>query len=66
MPAKKITRTDRITRRLKSAQAEKGLTQERVAKKMGVGTSTVSYWYRDINRLGVLQALWDKIISFIN
>ena len=54
MPAKKITRAEKIKRRFKAAQAAKGWTQERVGKAMGVQGATVSKWYSDINKMGVL------------
>lgn len=55
MPAKKITRNEKIRRKLKSAQVSKGMTQENVAKRMGVHKTTVGKWYSDINRLSVLD-----------
>lgn len=55
MPAKKITRAEKIKRKLKSAQVAKGLTAEKVGKLMGVTGTAVTRWYGDINRLGVLD-----------
>lgn len=42
MPAKKITADDVMSRVFKSARAEKGLTQEKAAKRAGITQSALS------------------------
>ena len=42
MPAKKITTDDVMSRVFKSARAEKGLTQEKAAKRAGITQSALS------------------------
>ena len=51
MPAQKITDTVLSGRKIKMAIAQQGLTQEKIAKRMGVTQSTVSYWISDIDRI---------------
>ena len=53
MPAQKITDTVLSGRKIKMAIAQQGLTQEKIAKRMGVTQSTVSYWISDIDRISV-------------
>ena len=53
MPAQKITDTVISGRKIKMAIAQQGLTQEKIAKRMGVTQSTVSYWISDIDRISV-------------
>ena len=53
MPAQKITDTVLSGRKIKMAIAKQGLTQSKVAKRMGVTQSTVSYWISDIDRISV-------------
>jgi transcriptional regulator with XRE-family HTH domain len=53
MPAKKITRAERVCRALKAAQQLKGMTQDDVAKRMKVDRSTVSKWYRHVDTMSV-------------
>ena len=53
MPAQKITDTVLSGRKIKMAIAQQGLTQAKVAKRMGVTQSTVSYWISDIDRISV-------------
>ena len=53
MPAQKITDTVLSGRKIKMAIAQQGLTQAKIAKRMGVTQSTVSYWISDIDRISV-------------
>ena len=53
MPAKKVTRSDRVCRVFKSAQAAKGMTQADVAKRLGVDRSTISKWYNHADDMSV-------------
>ena len=53
MPAQKITDTVLSGRKIKMAIAQQGLTQAKLAKRMGVTQSTVSYWISDIDRISV-------------
>lgn len=53
MPAQKITDTVLSGRKIKMAIAKQGLTQSKVAKRMGVTQSTVSYWISDIDRISM-------------
>ena len=53
MPAQKITDTVLSGRKIKMAIAQQELTQEKIAKRMGVTQSTVSYWISDIDRISV-------------
>lgn len=53
MPAHKISYTVKSGRKIKVAIVQQGLTQEKLAKQMGVTQSTVSYWIRDIDRISV-------------
>ena len=53
MPAQKITDTVLSGRKIKMAIVQQGLTQEKIAKRMGVTQSTVSYWISDIDRISV-------------
>ena len=56
MPAKKVTRSERICRALKAAQHAKGYTQSDVAKKMGIKSqSIVSQWYNDTGSMQVAK-----------
>lgn len=53
MPAHKISDTVKSGRKIKVAIVQQGLTQEKLAKQMGVNQSTVSSWIRDIDRISV-------------
>lgn len=53
MPAQKITDTVLSGRKIKMAIAQQGFTQAKLAKRMGVTQSTVSYWISDIDRISV-------------
>ena len=53
MPAQKITEAVLSGRKIKMAIVQQGLTQEKIAKRMGVTQSTVSYWISDIDRISV-------------
>lgn len=53
MPAQKITDTDISGRKLRVAITQQVLTQEKIAKRMGVTQTAVSYWIRDIDRISV-------------
>lgn len=53
MPAHKISDTAKSGRKIKVAIVQQGLTQEKLAKQMGVNQSTVSSWIRDIDRISV-------------
>ncbi len=53
MPAKTVTRSNRIERAFKSAQAAKGFTQADVAKRLKVDQTTVSKWYRHADDMSV-------------
>ncbi len=53
MPAKKISRSEKICRALKSAQVSKGYTQADVAKRLSVDRSTVSRWYNNIDEVSL-------------
>ena len=53
MPAQKITDTVISGRKIKGAISQQGLTQAKLAKRMGVTQSTVSYWISDIDRISV-------------
>lgn len=59
MPKLKTTRSERISRRFKAAQIEKGYTQEDVAKRLRVDQGTISHWYNhpDNISLGKLRLL---------
>lgn len=53
------TRSARICRAFKSAQVDKGYTQQDIAKRLGVDQSTVSKWYHqpDSMTIGSLRLL---------
>lgn len=53
MPTHKISDTVKSGRKIKVAIVQQGLTQEKIAKRMGVNQSTVSCWIRDIDRISV-------------
>ena len=53
MPAKRVTRSDRICRAFKTAQAAKGYTQADVAKRLGVDRSTISRWYNAPDEMSI-------------
>ncbi len=53
MPAKKVTRSDRICRAFKSAQTAKGYTQADVAKRLKVQQGTVSRWYNNADEMSL-------------
>ena len=53
MPARIITKSDRVKRIFKSAMYAKGFTQEKLAKKLGVKQSTVSVWISDYRDMSV-------------
>lgn len=50
MPARKINYPQR---RFKAAMVEEGLTQEKIAKKLGVTQTTVSGWFADYGHMSV-------------
>ena len=53
MPAKKITRSDRICRAFKAAQTAKGYTQADVAKRLKVQQATISRWYSHADEMSL-------------
>lgn len=53
MPAKKVTRAEKVSRMFKAAQQSKGYTQVDVAKRMNVDRSTISSWYRHTDNMSV-------------
>lgn len=53
MPAHKITEDERNKRLIKAAIAAQGLTQEKLAKRMGVSQPAVSRWLKCINQMTV-------------
>ena len=53
MPAQKITDDERNKRLIKAAIAEQGLTQEKLAKRMGVSQPAVSKWLRSIDQMTI-------------
>lgn len=64
MPAKKITADDVMSRVFKSARAEKGLTQEKAAKRAGVTQSALSQREKQFGSMRVEEIyLYCKIIG---
>ena len=53
MPAQKITTDERRARQIKAAMAAKGLTQERLAKQLGIGQSALSVRIAHVDRMNV-------------
>ena len=53
MPASKITPDKRRARQIKAAMAAKGLTQERLAKQLGIGQSALSVRISNTDRMSV-------------
>ncbi len=53
MPAKKVTRSDRMCRAFKTAQAAKGYTQADVAKRLSVQQATISRWYNNADEMSL-------------
>lgn len=53
MPAQKITDDERNKRLIKAAIAEQGLTQEKLAKRMGVSQAAISKWTKCIEQMTV-------------
>lgn len=53
MPAQKITEDERNKRLIRAAIAEQGLTQGKLAKRMGVTQSAVSRWLKCIDQMSV-------------
>ncbi len=53
MPAQKITPDERRARQIKAAMAAKGLTQERLAKQLGIGQSALSMRIAHVDRMSV-------------
>ena len=53
MPAQKITDDERNKRLIKAAIAEQGLTQEKLAKRMGVSQPAISKWLRSIDQMTI-------------
>ena len=53
MPAQKITDDERNKRLIKAAIAEQGLTQEKLARRMGVSQPAVSKWLRSIDQMTI-------------
>ena len=53
MPAQKITDDERNKRLIKAAIAEQGLTQEKLAKRMGVSQPAVSKWTKCIEQMTI-------------
>ena len=50
MAAHKLTRADKQRRVIVSARTFKGLTQEKIARKLGISVSAYSYIERDIGK----------------
>ena len=74
MPAKKLTKDDKLSRIFKSRRAELGLTQLVVAKHYGVKQSSVSTWENQSGRMSVdwfidyckyLKIPKDKVLEMI-
>lgn len=53
MPAQKITDDERNKRLIKAAIAEQGLTQEKLAKRMGVSQPAISKWMKSIDQMTI-------------
>lgn len=53
MPAKKLTKADRINKEFKKARIDLGYSQETAAKHFGVKQDTVSKWEKDYTRMSV-------------
>ena len=53
MPAQKITDDERNKRLSKAAIAEQGLTQEKLAKRMGVSQPAISKWMKCIDQMTI-------------
>lgn len=64
MPAKKITADDVMSRVFKSARAEKGLTQAKIAKRLSMTQTAVSRWERQFGTMNAEQIVtYCKIIG---
>lgn len=64
MPAKKITADDVMSRVFKSARAEKGLTQAKIAKRLNMTQTAVSRWERQFGTMNAEQIVtYCKIIG---
>lgn len=64
MPARKVTTDDVMSRVLKSARAEKGLTQEKAAKRAGITQSALSQREKQFGSMQVNEIyLYCKIIG---
>lgn len=64
MPAKKITANDVMSRVFKSARAEKGLTQAKIAKRLSMTQTAVSRWERQFGTMNAEQIVaYCKIIG---
>lgn len=53
MPAQKITDDERNRRLIKAAISAQGLTQEKLAKRMGVSQPAISKWLRCIDQMTI-------------
>ena len=53
MPAKKLTKADRICKEFQKARLDLGYSQETTAKYFGVKQETVSKWENDYKRMSV-------------
>ena len=53
MPAKKITKSDKVKLIFKTAMCAQGLTQKKVAKKFGVTQCTISEWISNYGNMSV-------------
>ncbi len=53
MPAQKITDDERNRRLIKAAISAQGLTQEKLAKRMGVSQPAISKWLRCIDQMSI-------------
>lgn len=53
MPAQKITADEHNKRLIKAAIAEQGLTQEKLARRMGVSQPAISKWMKCIDQMTI-------------
>lgn len=53
MPAKKLTKADKINKIFKKARIDLGYSQDTAAKHFGVGQDTISRWERDYTTMNV-------------
>lgn len=53
MPAQKITDDERNKRLIKAAISAQGLTQEKLAKRMGVSQPAISKWMKSIDQMTI-------------